>query len=69
MQGLIFMVVGMTIVFLFLGILVVAMNIMAKIIKRFPGEETQPVDTTKSAALVNTDIAVVLASIHSYKNK
>ena len=69
-EGAKFMVLGMSIVFLFLVLMIVAMNVMSKIIHRyFP--EPQPVPAKpKPAAAAGDDklkkVAAIAAAIHHH---
>jgi oxaloacetate decarboxylase gamma subunit len=67
-QGLILMVIGMSVVFLFLGLIVVIINIAAYLVKNFfPEKEEIPVTNVSGSKL--DDIAIALAAVQNYKNK
>lgn len=71
-EGFKFMVLGMSIVFLFLILLIVAMNIMSKIVHRyFP--EPQAAQTPSSPVQEGGDklkkVAAIAAAIHHNKSK
>lgn len=69
-EGLKFMVLGMTIVFLFLILLIVAMNVLAKVVQRYFPEPQQP----QSGAAKGVDdraaklkkVAAIAAAIHHH---
>jgi len=66
------MLIGMTIVFAFLALLIVMVNTMTAVIQRYFPE--QPVNTISpaSASTSHTDagvIAAISAAVHQYRNK
>jgi len=66
------MLIGMTIVFAFLALLIVMVNIMTAVIQRYFPE--QPISTVSpaSASASHTDagvIAAISAAVHQYRNK
>jgi len=71
-EGLKFMVLGMSIVFLFLVLLIFAMNVMSKIIHRyFPEPQPVPAEPKPAAAAGNDTlkkVAAIAAAIH-HQNK
>ena len=62
MQGCIFMIVGMTIVFLFLGIMVLVINLMAYLVKFFPEKEDDKIDSVSKVTTGMDEIAVAIAA-------
>lgn len=69
-EGLKFMVLGMSIVFLFLVLMIVAMYTMSKIVRRyFP--EPQAASPKAVAPAVDTlkKVAAIAAAIHHHKDK
>ena len=67
-SGVQLMLVGMGIVFLFLALLVVTINIMSSLVHRFFPEEPPPSQSVKSGVDANT-VAAITAAIHQYRNK
>lgn len=65
-QGLIFMFFGMSGVFLFLIILVIAMNLMTILIKYFPGKEEEIISLTATAG-GDAEAAAAIAAAYSMK--
>jgi oxaloacetate decarboxylase gamma subunit len=66
-SGLEIMWLGMTIVFLFLAMLIIAVNLMSMIIQRF-----YPQETKQQITVINNDpsvIAAISVAIHQYRNK
>ncbi len=71
MQGLILMIIGMGVVFVFLTIMVLAMNIMAALMKPLAKlipepEEKQVVKVKKAAGDDLEEIAVAIAAVNSF---
>lgn len=73
MSGVELMLVGMGIVFLFLAMLVVAVNFMSALVQRFfpaPLPVKSPVATTaKSAGIDPSIVAAISTAIHQYRSK
>ena len=68
-EGLKFMVLGMSIVFLFLVLMIFAMNVMSKIIHRyFPEPQAAPTKTSSSAPAGDKlkKVAAIAAAIHHH---
>jgi len=68
-QGLILMVVGMSVVFAFLSIMVGVMNTTAKVLKlisKYFPEEIKIKDKLEKAIEQNDEVAVVLAAVNAY---
>ncbi|MCW8092864.1 OadG family protein [Alteromonas sp. ASW11-130] len=71
------LVIGMTFVFLFLTLLIAAINLIAAFCRKFPGHfHTDPKTTLPQAPLPNTDdqpdaktMAVIGAAVHQYRKK
>jgi oxaloacetate decarboxylase gamma subunit len=69
-EGLKFMMLGMGIVFLFLVLLIIAMNVMSKIVHRyFPEPQTAETGTPAPAADKLKRVAAIAAAIHHHKTK
>lgn len=71
-SGVELMLIGMSIVFAFLAMLVVMVNIMTALIKRFFPEDSLPVATPLSASASHTDagiISAISAAVHQYRSK
>ena len=71
-SGIELMLIGMGIVFAFLALLVVLVNIMTSVIQRFFPETPIVVASPTSASTSHTDagiIAVISAAVHQYRNK
>ncbi|MBL1265431.1 OadG family protein [Candidatus Methylomicrobium oryzae] len=67
-SGVELMIVGMGIVFLFLALLVVAINTMSSLIQRFFPEPPKAAKTVK----IETDqatVAAITAAVHQYRSK
>jgi oxaloacetate decarboxylase gamma subunit len=67
-SGVELMIVGMGIVFLFLALLVVAINTMSSLIQRFFPEPPKGAKTVK----IETDkatVAAITAAVHQYRSK
>ena len=73
MSGVELMVVGMGIVFLFLAMLVVAVNSMSALVERFlpaPLPVASPVATvTKSTVTDSSIVAAISSAVHQYRLK
>ena len=73
MSGVELMVVGMGIVFLFLAMLVVAVNVMSALVERFlpaPLPVSSPVATvTKSTVTDPSVVAAISSAVHQYRLK
>ncbi len=68
-EGLKFMVLGMTIVFLFLILLIGAMNVLSKIVHRyFPEPQAPAAGTPAPAADKLKKVAAIAAAIHHHKH-
>jgi oxaloacetate decarboxylase (Na+ extruding) subunit gamma len=70
-SGVELMIVGMGIVFLFLTMLVIIINLMSSLIQRFFPEEpsmTIPVPSVSSGTDKRT-VAAITAAVHQYRNK
>ncbi len=70
--GLELMLIGMGIVFAFLALLVVMVNIMTKVLRRFFSAPSAPDMPLASASAGHTDagvIAAISAAVHQYRNK
>jgi len=69
-EGIKFMVLGMGIVFLFLVLMIFAMNVMSKFIHRYFPEPHQPPVTPSSSPSVGADklkkVAAIAAAIHHH---
>jgi oxaloacetate decarboxylase gamma subunit len=70
-EGLKFMVIGMSVVFIFLVLMVVAINIQAKIVNRFfPEKAVEPKKPAAQPAGSDSQvIAAIMGAIQSYRNK
>ncbi len=71
-SGIELMLIGMGIVFAFLTMLVVMVNIMTRVIQRFFPVTPITVVTPASASTSHTDasiIAAISAAVHQYRNK
>jgi oxaloacetate decarboxylase gamma subunit len=61
---------GMGIVFLFLAMLVVAINIMSSLVQRFlPDAPTQAVAAPVSGGIDKSIIAAITAAVHQHRSK
>jgi oxaloacetate decarboxylase (Na+ extruding) subunit gamma len=67
--GLELMFVGMGIVFLFLAMLVLAINIMSALVQRFFPEAPMPTPPVLSTSLDKSVVAAITAAIHQHRNK
>ena len=72
-SGIELMFAGMGIVFLFLTMLVVAINLMSSVVQRFfPEAPSAPIITpppVTSAAPDKATVAAISAAVHQYRNK
>lgn len=71
-SGIDLMLIGMGIVFAFLAMLVIMVNIMTWVIKRFFPEAPVTITLPASASTSHTDagiIAAISAAVHQYRNK
>ncbi|MEI6147026.1 MAG: sodium pump decarboxylase subunit gamma [Methylococcales bacterium] len=70
-KGIELMLAGMTIVFLFLTMLVVAINMMSSLIERFFPETPNIAGTaaTSSSGIDKNIIAAITAAVHQHRNK
>jgi len=71
-SGVELMLIGMGIVFAFLAMLIVMVNIMAAVIQRYFPEQPINAITPASASTSHTDagvIAAISAAVHQYRNK
>jgi oxaloacetate decarboxylase gamma subunit len=71
-DGLELMLIGMGIVFAFLAMLIVMVNLMTAMVQRFFPEPPMPDVTPASASAGHTDagvIAAISAAIHQYRKK
>jgi len=69
-EGLKFMVLGMSIVFLFLVLMIIAMNVMSKIVHRyFPEPQAAETKAPAPAADKLKKVAAIAAAIHHHKTK
>jgi oxaloacetate decarboxylase (Na+ extruding) subunit gamma len=67
-SGIELMLVGMGLVFLFLAMLIVVVNLMSTLIKRYIPE--RPIQTTPiTVTNVHREIAAITAAVHQYKNR
>jgi oxaloacetate decarboxylase (Na+ extruding) subunit gamma len=67
--GLELMFVGMGIVFLFLAMLVVAINVMSALVQRFFPEATVPPNPLLNTSLDKSVVAAITAAIHQHRNR
>ena len=69
-SGVELMFAGMGIVFLFLTMLVVAINIMSSLVQRFfPEAPAQVVTATVSGGIDKSIIAAITAAVHQHRSK
>ena len=71
-SGIELMLIGMGIVFAFLAMLIVMVNVMTSVIQRFFPEAPMVVVTPASASTTHTDagiIAAITAAVHQYRDK
>ena len=67
--GLELMFVGMGIVFLFLAMLVVAINVMSALVQRLFPEAPVPPNPVLSTSLDKSVVAAITAAVHQHKNR
>jgi oxaloacetate decarboxylase gamma subunit len=67
--GLELMFVGMGIVFLFLAMLVVAINVMSALVQRFFPEAAVPPNPLLNTSLDKSVVAAITAAIHQHRNR
>jgi oxaloacetate decarboxylase (Na+ extruding) subunit gamma len=63
-QGLVLTVVGMTVVFLFLALLVILMTVLSAVVTRYFPEPVM--DVAESSGSKNAEIAAVIAAVKAY---
>jgi oxaloacetate decarboxylase gamma subunit len=69
-SGIELMIVGMGIVFLFLIMLVVAINIMSALVQRyFPDGPATAAASVNAGGLDKSVVAAITAAVHHYRNK
>lgn len=68
-SGIELMVTGMGIVFLFLAMLVVAVNMMSWTVQRYFPQAPESLDVSDSHATDANVIAAITAAVHQYRNK
>jgi len=73
-SGIELMLIGMSIVFLFLTMLVIAINIMSALVQRFFPEPsatpiTIPVATANVGNMDKNIVAAIAVAVHQYRNK
>ncbi len=69
-SGVELMFAGMSIVFLFLTMLVVAINIMSSLVQRFfPDAPLMGATATVSSGIDKSVIAAITAAVHQYRSK
>ena len=68
-SGVELMFAGMGIVFLFLTMLVVAINIMSSLVQRFFPDAPTLVATTVSSGIDKSVIAAITAAVHQHRSK
>lgn len=69
-EGFKFMVLGMSIVFLFLVLLIVAMNVMSKIVHRyFPEPKAAPTPSAADSEDKRAKVAAIAAAIHHQNHR
>jgi oxaloacetate decarboxylase (Na+ extruding) subunit gamma len=67
-KGIELMFAGMGIVFIFLTMLVFAINIMSELVQRyFPDKSAKPAD--RVAGIDKSTVAAITAAIHHYRNR
>ena len=68
-EGFKFMVLGMSIVFLFLILLIVSMNVLSKVVHRYFPEPQAPAAVTSDSPVADTlkKVAAIAAAIHHDK--
>ena len=68
-ESLKFMFLGMTVVFTFLFLLVLVVNIQAKLIAKFFPEETPTTPTPSNQADESQKVAAIIAAVTEFRNK
>ena len=68
-SGIELMFVGMGIVFLFLAMLVVAINLMSTLVQRYFPDAPTPVRTPVTAITDASTIAAITAAVHQYRSQ
>ncbi len=68
-SGIELMFAGMTIVFLFLTMLVGAINLMSFLVQRFFPEQPTPSIHVTTGGVDKSVIAAITAAVHQYRNK
>jgi len=68
-ESLKFMFLGMTVVFTFLFLLVLVVNIQAKLIAKFFPEETPTTTTPSNQADESQKVAAIIAAVTEFRNK
>ena len=72
-EGVKFMIIGMTVVFAFLVLMVIAISIQAKIVNRFFPEKAvstpKPVPTAAATADNGSVIAAIMGAVKAHKKK
>ncbi len=67
-SGMELMFAGMGIVFLFLTMLVIVINVMSGLIQRYFPEEVIVTNSVQNAAIDNRYIAAITAAVHQYRS-
>lgn len=72
-EGVKFMVIGMTVVFAFLVLMIIAISIQAKVVNRFfpekAGSAPRPMPTAAAKADDNSVIAAIMGAVKAHKKK
>jgi oxaloacetate decarboxylase (Na+ extruding) subunit gamma len=68
-SGIELMIVGMGIVFLFLAMLVIAINLMSMLIQRYFPDAPVPGRTPVTIGTDASTIAAIAAAVHQYRNQ
>jgi oxaloacetate decarboxylase gamma subunit len=68
-ESLKFMVLGMTVVFTFLFLLVLVVNMQAKLIAKFFPEETPAIPTPSNQSDEPQKVAAIIAAVTEFRNK
>ena len=69
LESLKFMVLGMTVVFLFLIVLVIVVNVQAKVIAKFFPEEAPATPNTTGKADEAHHVAAIIAAVTEFRKK
>ncbi len=69
LESLKFMVLGMSVVFLFLIVLVIVVNVQAKVIAKFFPEEAPAAPTTAGKADEAHHVAAIIAAVTEFRKK